>query len=112
MALLHELTLRLMIVLFISGDVDCLAGCFAVKSNLRQAADRTPPGDFGAYLISCATPISFALSEKFGIGSKRTETLSAPIMRTVSQLPLAHLVRRNLAANWLSQFDFFGARLR
>jgi hypothetical protein len=76
MALLHELTLRLMIVLFISGhvdsdDVDCLAGSFAVKSKLRQAADRTPPGASSAHLIPCAIPISFALSEKFGIVSKK-----------------------------------------
>jgi hypothetical protein len=28
-------------------------------------------------------------------------------MCTVSQLPLAHSVRRNFAANWLSQFEFF-----
>jgi RNA polymerase sigma factor (TIGR02999 family) len=30
-------------------------------------------------------------------------------MRKVSQSLLAHQVRRNFAANWLSQFDFFGA---
>jgi hypothetical protein len=60
-----------MIVLSISGDVDCPAGFFAVKSNLRQASDRTLPGATGAYLIPCAIPISFALSEKFGIGSKK-----------------------------------------
>jgi len=36
---------------------------FAVKSNLRQAADRTPPVDSDAHLISCATLIFFALSE-------------------------------------------------
>jgi hypothetical protein len=49
----------------------CLAGLFAVKSTLREASDRKPPVDFGAYLISCASPISFALSETFGIGSKK-----------------------------------------
>ena len=60
-----------MIVLFISGDVDCLAGFFAVKSNLRQTSDHTLPGATGVYLIPCAIPISFALSEKVGIGSKK-----------------------------------------
>src|SRR5262245_63976373 len=44
---------------------------FTVKSTLRHAADRTTPVDCGAHLFSCATLISFALSEKFGIGSKK-----------------------------------------
>src|SRR5262245_5949909 len=41
------------------------------------------------------------------LAREKTETLSAPFMRTVSQLPLAHQVRRNFAANWLSQLEFF-----
>jgi hypothetical protein len=87
---------------------DCPACLFAVKSNLRQAAAelhtiswlrRTP------YLL-CDPDILRAVG-KVRNWLKKTETLSAPFMRIVSQSLLAHQVRRNFAANWLSQFDFF-----
>src|SRR5262245_42332334 len=87
---------------------DCPACLFAVKSKLRQAASESHTIRWlrRTHYLLCDTE-SLALSEQFGIGSKKTETLWAPFIRTVSQSPLAHSVRRNFAANWLSQFDFF-----
>src|SRR5262249_30163348 len=44
--------------------------------------------DFGPHLISCASRISFARSEKFGIGSEKSGNAFTAVYPSASQLPI------------------------